>query len=345
LLNVGLSGYQIWYHAIAFAEELQESKLMKIVSVFDEDLKQAQRLGEAAGSAKVFTDLDKFIDSGIDVAILTGLPSKKLNEIKKLASAKKHILVDKPISSTSSDAFEIVQVCKKENIKLMVGYNLHWAQTLRQAKEILHEGKLGKPVYGFYAYDGPMLQETEWSKKPGWRMDKKENMSCWFTHADHGIDIFMWLLDSMYTDVYAQIRNLANPQYDSSDWGIGIFTMDNGAKVVLKCDAITPPEFEILNIRIICENGGLVFNYFPQSSLEVVGPELTCNKVWQYDFKDHWRKALAKMAEEFASYVIDNKPVPKYQSGEIAGYRLMKTAEIAHQSSDLNKQLKISFDM
>jgi len=54
MLNVGLSGYQIWYHAIAFAEELLESKLMKIVSVFDEDPKQAKRLGEAAGGAKVF---------------------------------------------------------------------------------------------------------------------------------------------------------------------------------------------------------------------------------------------------------------------------------------------------
>lgn len=345
MLKAGLSGYQIWYHAIAFAEGLRESKTIKIVSVFDEDPRQAQRLGEASGGAKVFTDLDKFIDSGIDIAILTGLPSKKLNEIKKLASTKKHILVDKPISSTSEDAFEIVQVCRKENIKLMVGYNLQWAKALRKAKEILQDGKLGKPFYGFYAYDGPMLQETEWSKKPGWRMDKKENMSCWFTHADHGINTFMWLLDSIYTDVFAQIKNLANPQYDSSDWGIGIFTMENGTKIVLKCDATTPPEFEILNIRIICENGGLVFNYFPQSSLEVIGPELTGNKICQYSFDDHWQKALPKMAEEFASCVMDNNPIPKYLSGEIAGYRLLKTAEIAHQSNALNKQLKISFDM
>ena len=88
-----------------------------------------------------------------------------------------------------------------------------------------------------------------------------------------------------------------------------------------------------------------MFNYLPQSRLEVVGPKLTSNNVWQYDFKDQWPKVLPKIAEEFASYVINNKPIPKDVSGEIAGYCLMKAAEIAHQSSDLNKRLKISFDM
>lgn len=345
MLKVGLSGYQLYMHAFAFIEGLRESKVMKIVSVFDENPRQARRLGEVAGDVKVFTDLDEFVGSGIDVAILTGRPSKKLNEIKKLAGAKKHILVDKPISSTSKDAFEMVEVCKKENVKLMVGYNLHYAQSFRQAREILADGKLGKPVYGYFAYDGPNIDESEWSKKPGWMADKKEFLSYWFMHVDHGINIFPWLLDSAYTDVYAQLRNLANPQYDTSDWGVGIFTMDNGAKITLKCDLITPGKLEILDLRIICENGGLTINYIPQCRLEVVGPKLTSTNIWKYDFNDQWQKAVPNMAEEFASYVIENKPIPKDVSGEIAGCHLMETAEIAHRSSDLNKQLKIPSGM
>ncbi len=343
MLKAGLSGYESYLHATALIEGLKGSRTVKIISVFDENQRQAQRLGEISGDAKVFTDLDKFVESGIDFAILTGLPSKKLNEIRKLALAKKHILVDKPISGTSVDALEIVEVCQDENVKLMVAYNLHWSQSLKQAKMILQEGKLGKPLYGYYAYDGPILQETEWSKKLGWLADKKEHMSYWFIHIDHGINIFMWLFDAMYTDVYAQITQLSHPQHDIADWGIGIFTMDNGAKVILKCDAVTPPEFEIINIRIMCENGGLKFKYLPQSSLEVVGPELTSNNVWQHSFNDQWPKAMPKVAEDFASCIIEDKPIPKDVSGEVAGYKLMKIAETAHQSSDLNKQLKITF--
>ena len=341
MLKAGLSGYQSYLHAISLLEGLKNSDVVEIVSVFDENPKQAQRLGEVAGDVKVFTDLDGFVDSGIDFAILTGLPSKKLTEITKLASAKKHIFVDKPISGTSEDAFEITEVCKKENVKLMVAYNLHWAQSLKQAKAILQEGKLGKPLYGFYAYDGPILQETEWSKKLGWLNDRKEHMSYWFIHIDHGINLFMWLLDGMYTDVYAQITQLSNSEHDMADWGIGVLTMDNGAKVVLKCDAVTPAEFEIINIRIICEHGGLKFRYLPQSSLEVVGRHLSSNNVWKYDFKDQWPEVLPKMAEDFASFITDNRPIPAHVGGEIAGYRLMKVAEIIHKSSDLNKQLEI----
>lgn len=348
MLKVGLYGYQIWLHAIAYAQELQKSKSVRIVSVFDEDLKQAQRLGEAAGGTsevKVYTDPDKFADSGIDFAILTGLPSKRIEAVKKLAPRKIHLLIDKPISSTSADAAGIINICRQENVKLMVGYNLHRSKSLLLAKKTLNEGSLGKPLCGFYAYDGPMIRESEWSTKPGWRMDKKQNMSVWFTHADHGIDVFMWLFEADYTDVCAQMQNLANPGYDSYDWGTSIFSMDNGAKVVIKSDAITPPELEILNIRIICEKGGIVFDYFPTSKLEIFHNEPEGGKVMKYEFKDDINKALAEMAEEFASYITDNTPVPKYCSGEIAGYRLLKAAETAHSSSDLNKKLKINYEI
>ena len=55
------------------------------------------------------------------------------------------------------------------------------------------------------------------------------------------------------------------------------------------------------------------------------------------------KNGMAKMAEEFASYIIEDKPVPKYQSVEIAGYRLLKTAEAAHKSNDEKKLVKINY--
>lgn len=346
MLKVGISGYQIWYHSIVIAEELQKSSTMKTVSVFDENPIYAKRLGEAAGGAKVFTNIDEFIDSGIDMVIMTGLPSTKLSEIRKYAVAKKHILIDKPVATTSADALEIANICNKEKVKVMVGYNLHQAQTLKQAHDILKEGKLGKPVYAFFAYDGPMLQETEWSTKPGWLMDPKENMSYWFIHVDHGIDALMWLLDAKFTNVFAQLENMVHPDIqDNTDWGVGLFTMDNGVKAILKCDGIAPAPFEILNLRIVCEDGSLVFDYFPSPKLQVSGKKLTSGKVWEYVCQDDLRNGMAKMVEEFASYIIDGKPVPKYQSVEIAGYRLLKTAEAAHKSNNENRLVNISYEV
>ena len=168
MLKVRLYGYQVWYHSLAFAEELKKSKSVKIISVFDEDPKQAKRLGEAAAKhkeLKIYTDPDEFAKSGIDFAILTCLPSRRIEAVKKLASRKKHLLIDKPISSTSAGALEIIKICKSENVKLMVGYNLHWSKSLKFAKEVLDEGSLGKPLYGFFAYDGPMLQEFRMEQK------------------------------------------------------------------------------------------------------------------------------------------------------------------------------------
>jgi predicted dehydrogenase len=346
MLRVGISGYQIWYHSIVFAEEIQKSNLMKTVSVFDENPQYAKRLGEAAGGAEVFTDIDEFIASGLDMVIMAGLPSTKLAEIRKYAASKIHVLIDKPVATTSADALEIAKICNQENVKAMVGYNLHYAQTLKQAHTILQEGKLGKPVYAFFAYDGPMLQETEWSTKPGWLMDPNENMSYWFIHVDHGIDALMWLLDSKFTDVFAELENLTHPEINNNtDWGIGLFNMDNGVKAILKCDGIAPGPFEILNLRIVCEDGALVFDYFPVPKLHVTGNQLTAGKVWEYSCQDDLRNGMAKLAEDFAKLIIEDKPVQKYQSVEIAGYRLLKTAEAAHKSNDEKKIVNISYEV
>ena len=346
MLRVGISGYQIWYHSIVFAEELQKSSTMKVVSVFDTNPQFANRLGEAAGGAQVFTDIDEFINSGLDMVIMAGLPSTKLAEIRKYAEAKIHVLIDKPVATTSADALEIARVCDKANVKAMVGYNLHSAQTLQTAHDILREGKLGKPVYAIFEYDGPMLQETEWSTKPGWLMDPKENMSYWFIHVDHGIDALMWLLDAKYSDVYAQLVNLTHRDIkNNTDWGVGLFTMDNGVKAILKCDGIAPAPFELLSLRVVCEDGALVFDYFPSPKLQVTGNKLTWGKVWEYECQDDLRNGMAKMAEKFASYILEDKPVPKYESVEIAGYRLLKTAEAAHQSNDENKHVKIEYEV
>jgi predicted dehydrogenase len=346
MLRVGISGYQIWYHSIVFAEELQKSSIMKTVSVFDENPQYAKRLGEAAGGAKVFTNIDEFIDSGLDMVIMAGLPSTKLAEIRKFAAAKIHVLIDKPVATTSADALEIAKICNKENVKAMVGYNLHYAQTLKQAHDILSEGKLGKPVYAFFAYDGPMLQETEWSTKPGWLMDPKENMSYWFIHVDHGIDALMWLLDAKFTDVFANLDNLLHPEIkNNTDWGVGLYTMDNGVKAILKCDGIAPGPFEILNLRIICEDGALVFDYFPVPKLHVTGNKLTSGKVWEYFCQDDLRNGMSKLAEDFANHIIEDKPIPKYQSVEVAGYRLLKAAEAAHESNDKKVSVDIRYDV
>jgi len=114
MLRVGISGYQIWYHSIVFAEELQKSSTMKTVSVFDQNPVFAKRLGEAAGGAKVFTNIDDFIDSGLDIVIMAGLPSTKLAEIRKYAAAKIHVLIDKPVATTSADAWKLLMYAIKK---------------------------------------------------------------------------------------------------------------------------------------------------------------------------------------------------------------------------------------
>jgi predicted dehydrogenase len=64
--------------------------------------------------------------------------------IKEAALAGKHILVEKPLTHSVTQAESALQVVKKHNVKLMVGYMRRFDDDVLKAKELIEAGKLGK---------------------------------------------------------------------------------------------------------------------------------------------------------------------------------------------------------
>ncbi len=57
------------------------------------------------------------------------------------------------------------------------------------------------------------------------------------------------------------------------------------------------------------------------------------------------RNGMAKMAEKIADYILEDKPVLKYERVEIAGNRLLKIAIVALQSNNVNKYMKMEYEV
>lgn len=140
------------------------------------------------------TDWRKLLErQDIDV-IDIGAPNHLHAEIAiAAAEAGKHVICEKPLAVSASQAAEMLQAVKKAGVMHMICHNYRFAPALQLAKKLIDEGRLGK----IYHFRGEYLQD--WLADPnipiGWRLRKEQSGSG--AHGDlmsHVVDLSRFLI-------------------------------------------------------------------------------------------------------------------------------------------------------
>lgn len=130
----------------AFAHA-ENSELAALVSSDRQKLKVlAKRYGiESAVSYDEFGDL--CATGAIDAAYIA-LPNHLHREYTEIAAkAKVHVLCEKPMALSVRDAEAMVRVCRKNDVRLMIAYRLHFERGNLEAIDVVNSGKIGEPRY------------------------------------------------------------------------------------------------------------------------------------------------------------------------------------------------------
>jgi predicted dehydrogenase len=83
----------------------------------------------------------------------------------------KHVLCEKPIARSAEEAKQMVEVAKTTGVKNMVGFNYRFVPAIRQIRNLIDNGALGK----IYHWRGVYLQEwilPHYNTPKIWRLDK-----------------------------------------------------------------------------------------------------------------------------------------------------------------------------
>lgn len=65
----------------------------------------------------------------------------------RVARAGKHVICEKPMAINAKQGQEMVDACKKANVKLLVGYRMHFEPKTLEIIRMRNEGELGKILY------------------------------------------------------------------------------------------------------------------------------------------------------------------------------------------------------
>jgi predicted dehydrogenase len=171
-------------------EGILPSRLCELAAVMDSDKNRAGAVG-AKYHVRAFSRVEALLALPEVDAVYVATPNCfHKDQVIAAAHAGKHVLVEKPLALTVSDAEEMIAACRRNGVLLMAGYMMRFHSHHRKLKEMIDAGDLGQVVYA-------RVQLTCWYPlMPGaWRqVPEMGGGGAWMDLGSHCVDLLeIWL--------------------------------------------------------------------------------------------------------------------------------------------------------
>lgn len=127
----------------AFKNSKSNSELVALISEDEKKLKLLAKRYKVK-QKYLFNQLEECLASGEIDALYVATPNDTHKEIVELAAKYHvHVLCEEPMAITKEDCVHMDHVAKRNKIKLMIAYRLHFESANLEAMKISRQGKLG----------------------------------------------------------------------------------------------------------------------------------------------------------------------------------------------------------
>lgn len=118
-------------------------------------LERSKNLAEVKyPNIKTFRSLDELLeDNNIELVIVNAPNITHYEFTKKVIQAGKHVIVEKPFTSTVKEAKELIELSQDYNVKLSVYHNRRWDSDFLTVKKVIDSKILGEVVEAEFHYD------------------------------------------------------------------------------------------------------------------------------------------------------------------------------------------------
>lgn len=145
-MNFGVIGYGYWGpNIVRNLMSLEGSQVRAIAEISAGARARAQK---AYPGVNVTPDTAEVLrDPGIDVIAVIS-PVWTHYELAKAALENgKHVFVEKPFTSNTAQAQELIEIAQRKNLKIMVDHTFLFTGAVRKIRQLLSEGALGQLYY------------------------------------------------------------------------------------------------------------------------------------------------------------------------------------------------------
>lgn len=129
----------------AFAHAKENSTLTALISSAPSKLK---KLGRKYSVKNLFSydEYTQALQSGLFDAVYIALPNNMHAEYTiRAAQERIHVLCEKPMAISGDECEKMIDAARKNDVRLMIAYRLHFEEANLEAVRIVQSGKLGDP--------------------------------------------------------------------------------------------------------------------------------------------------------------------------------------------------------
>jgi len=85
-------------------------------------------------------------DSSLGLFVVATPSGTHFEVARQVLAAGKHVVVDKPMSTTSAEVAQLIELAAAQNVHLIPFFNRRWDSDFQTIEKLLHEGSLGRLV-------------------------------------------------------------------------------------------------------------------------------------------------------------------------------------------------------
>lgn len=141
MVNIGVVGCGYWGPKhIRVCHEIRD---ITLTSVCDTDEKKLQPVQSQYPAIQATPDYKEFLNSNLDAVIIATPVNTHFQLAKDALLSSKHVLIEKPITATSREALELINLAEKHNLVLMAGHTYEYHPAVDFLRDMVKNNDLG----------------------------------------------------------------------------------------------------------------------------------------------------------------------------------------------------------
>jgi len=140
---------------------------------------------------RTFTDFGELLKK-VDAVCIATPNSLHYQQVMEAINANKHVLVEKPLATTSTEAMKLVEQAERQRVILAVGNQKRFNHEYFKIRQDLKSGRLGRPVFIKARMIGAGPYRFH-KAATNWYYSKEKGSGALFDLGPHMIDLVQWV--------------------------------------------------------------------------------------------------------------------------------------------------------
>lgn len=141
---IGVAVVGCGYWGPNLARNVADSPDLRLQALCDQDPAQLQFLAQRHPQVQTAHELDAILrDDAVEAVIFATPPHTHYELVKRALQHDKHVLVEKPLATRLSDAYELAELADSRELVVMPGHTFLYSPAVNAVRELIRDGTIG----------------------------------------------------------------------------------------------------------------------------------------------------------------------------------------------------------